>query len=55
MRNPKKPRVRYGILDDFGEVIRWSWDKPAKYYRFITERVKQKPVVDWANFEPALF
>lgn len=50
-----KPRIRYGILDDFGEVIRWQWDKPSKQYKFITERVKLAPVVDWSNFEPALF
>jgi hypothetical protein len=50
-----KPRTRYGILDDFGEVIRWVWDKPSKNYRYITERVKVEPVIDWNNFEPALF
>lgn len=30
-----KPRTRYGILDDFGEVIRWQWGN-----KFITQRVK---------------
>lgn len=20
---------RYGILDDFGAVVRWTWDKPV--------------------------
>lgn len=23
-----RPRIRYGILDDFGEVIRWTFTKP---------------------------
>lgn len=50
-----KPRIRYGILDDFGEVIRWQWDKPSKNYRYVTKRIKAVPVVDWNNFEPALF
>lgn len=50
-----KPRIRYGILDDFGEVIRWHWDKPSKLYKFITERVNVQPVIDWSNYEPAMF
>ena len=49
------PRVRYGILDDFGEVVRWQWSKPTKHYKFITQRAPAQPVVDWENFEPALF
>ena len=24
----RRPRIRYGILDDFGEVIRWTFTKP---------------------------
>lgn len=47
-----KPRTRYGILDDFGEVVRWQWNKPANSYKYVTVRVK---AVDWNNFEPALF
>lgn len=50
-----KPRIKYGILDDFGEVLRWQWDKPSRNYKYITKRVQVKPVVDWNNFEPALF
>lgn len=48
-----KPRTRYGILDDFGEVLRWVWDKPSKHYRYITARVKVESVIDWSDFEPA--
>jgi hypothetical protein len=50
----KRTKIRYGILDDFGEVIRWSWDKPSDLYKFIIDRVPVKPAVDWSNFEPAL-
>lgn len=50
-----KPRTRYGILDDFGEVVRWQWNKPAKCYKYVTQRVKVKPAVDWNNFEEAPF
>lgn len=50
-----RPRIRYGILDDFGEVVRWQWDKPSPHYRYITQRVHRAPAVDWSNFEPAPF
>ena len=33
-----KPRIRYGILDDFGKVIRWTWDKPTNR-RYVTKRL----------------
>lgn len=33
----RRPRVRYGILDDFGEVIRWTFTKPVGR-QFITQR-----------------
>lgn len=50
-----KPRTRYGILDGFGEVVRWQWNKPAKGYKYVTERVKAESAVDWNNFEEAPF
>jgi len=50
-----KPRIRYGILDDFSEVVRWQWERPSKNYKFVTQRVEQPPAIDWDNFEPALF
>lgn len=47
-----KPRIRYGVLDDFGEVIRWQWERPASCYQFIRQRVNiDLPVI---AFEPAL-
>lgn len=48
-----KPRTRYGILDDFGEVLRWVWDKPSSNYKYVTVQVKVAPVIDWSDFEPA--
>ena len=50
-----KPRIRYGILDGFGEVVRWSWNKPSKNYKFIIERIKDKPAIDFAGMESAPF
>lgn len=35
-------RIRYGILDDFGEVVRWVWDKPSPKYLYITQRIKRE-------------
>ena len=32
-----QPRIRYGILDDFGEVIRWTFTKPVGR-AYITQR-----------------
>ena len=50
-----KPKIRYGILDDFGEVVRWQWERPSGNYKYVTRRVEQAPALDWNNFEPALF
>lgn len=49
-----KPHTRYGILDNFGEVLRWQWDKPSSNYKYVTVRLRHKPAVDWSDFEPAL-
>lgn len=53
----KKPTKRYGISDDFGDIIRWVWDKPSSNYKFIVGRIKvqKEPKIDWNNFEIALF
>lgn len=49
------PKIKYGILDDFGDVIRWQWNKPSSNYRYITKRLNVDPVINWNDFEPALF
>ncbi len=36
MSTKYRHRPRYGILDDFGEVIRWTWTKPA-HRRYIIQ------------------
>lgn len=48
--------VRYGILDDAGDVVRWTWDKPSDAYQYVERQVEvtKKPPIDWNNFEPAL-
>ncbi len=50
-----RTRIKYGVLDDFGDVIRWQWDKPSPEYKFIERRVLEKHKVDWSNFEAAPF
>ena len=47
-----KPKIRYGSLDDFGEVVRWQWERPSKNYKFVTQRVAP---IDWNNVPLALF
>lgn len=47
-----KPRIRYGILDEFGDVIRWQWSKPTAAYQFVTQRIAP---VDLSGIEDALF
>lgn len=34
----RRPKTRYGLLDDFGEVIRWVWTKPVGR-QFVTQRL----------------
>ena len=34
--------THYGILDDFGAVIKWQDFKPSAAYRYITKRVLKK-------------
>lgn len=47
--------IQYGILDDFGEVVRWVWDKPSLPH--ITRKVPRyrKPKIDLSQFEDAPF
>lgn len=36
-----KPKLQYGILDDFDEVIRWTFNKPVDR-KYITRKVQRK-------------
>lgn len=49
--------IKYGILDDEGEVVRWVWERPSAVYRFIIVKVKRirRPRLDLSQFEPAPF
>ena len=47
--------MRYGILDDEGNVVRWVWEKPT--YPHIVQKIKrqQKKKLDLSNVPDALF
>lgn len=49
--------LKYGLLDDEGEVVRWVWEHPGAWYRFIVVKVKRprRPRIDFSQFEPAPF
>jgi hypothetical protein len=47
--------VRYGILDENGEVVRWTYTKPSNSVMFLIEVTKPVHQIDWENFEEALF
>lgn len=47
--------TRYGILDDFGEVVRWTYEKPSDGVIYLVEITKPLHEIDWENFEEALF
>ena len=50
----KLPKQKYGILDDFGEVVRWVWNKPSKHYHYIVVKIKTEKL-DLYKQESALF
>ena len=50
-----RTRIKYGILDDFDEVIFWQWDKPENGRKFVIRYVLEKHRIDWNNFEEAPF
>ena len=47
--------MRYGILDDEGNVVRWVWHMPL--YPHIVQKIKRqrKPKLDLSNVPDALF
>lgn len=48
--------MKFGILDDEGQVVRWVWDKPGLGYQFITVKVPKhkRAAIDLAAFPEAL-
>lgn len=47
--------TRYGILDDMGELVRWTYEKPANGVMYLIEVVAPPHAIDWDDFEEALF
>ena len=47
--------IKYGLLDDFGEVVRWVWERPVGR-QYITVKVKRqrKAKIDLNKFGEAL-
>lgn len=46
--------TRYGVLDEMGELVRWTYEKPTDCVMYLIE-IKQPPhEIDWDNFEEAL-
>lgn len=47
--------TKYGILDDFGEVVRWVWERPVgRAYITIQVKRQRKAKVDLSQFGEAL-
>jgi hypothetical protein len=47
--------TRYGILDDDGQLVRWTYEQPADGVMYLIEVTKPLHEIDWENFEGALF
>jgi hypothetical protein len=47
-------KLKYGILDDFGEVIRWVWDRPVGR-EYIVVKIPPKPKLDTTKLPEALW
>jgi len=47
--------LKYGILDDEGNVIRWVWYMPPYAHVVVKVKRKQKPKLDLSNAPEALF
>lgn len=47
--------TRYGILDDEGQIVRWTYEHPADGVMYLIEITKPLHEIDWNNFEEALF
>jgi len=45
--------MKYGILDDEGQVVRWVWEKPD--YPHIAVKIKRQPKFDPSGYPDALF
>ncbi len=46
--------TRYGILDDEGQIVRWTYEQPSDSVTYLIEITKPHEI-DWENFEESLF
>jgi len=47
--------LKYGILDDEGNVIRWVWFEPPYPHVVVKVKRKRQPKLDLSNALEALF
>jgi hypothetical protein len=47
--------LKYGILDDEGNVVRWVWHMPPYAHVVVKVKRKQTPKIDLSNLPDALF
>ena len=47
--------LKYGILDDEGNVIRWVWHMPPYAHVVVKVKRKRQPKLDLSNAPEALF
>jgi len=47
--------MKYGILDDEGQVVRWVWEKPDYPHIVVKVKRKRKPKFDPSGYPDALF
>ena len=48
-------KVLYGVLDEFGEVLRWQWWRPSAAYQFVVKHLKPLPPPPLPETEEAPF
>lgn len=51
MSKRPKPKIRYGILDELGVVVRWVWSRPTGQYLYVVQRIVRNDLL--AGAEPA--
>lgn len=49
----KKRKKLYGVLDSFGEVLKWTRDRPSDSYKYIVRFVNVENKLEFV--EDALF
>jgi hypothetical protein len=47
--------MKYGILDDEGQVVRWVWEKPTYPHVAVKVKRQRKKKLDLSGVPDALF